>query len=158
MFFSLRRSLTHTHLEPLTYLLYNHQGLRMKYVLGCDTLVYHSILFTPSMYFEQDSGERYARHLAPEVPILSQRILLPGFESGIHDKLWHRSTPSCTHYQWNNYSLYPSNSKMLLSLNTNTLLKSKDEYVNKLLQLRTSIYKKNYNKTISKNRARVSRI
>ena len=41
---------------------------------------------------------------------------------------------------------------MLLSLNTNTLLKSKDEYVNKLLQLRTSIYKKNYNKTISKNR------
>ena len=39
-------------------------------------------------------------------------------------------------------SLYPSNSKMLLSLNTNTLLKSKDEYVNKLLQLRTSIYKK----------------
>ena len=95
MFFSLRRSLTHTHLEPLTYLLYNHQGLRMKYVLGCDTLIYHSILFTPSMYFEQDSGERYARHLAPEVPILSQRILLSGFESGIHDKLWHRSTPYC---------------------------------------------------------------
>ena len=31
---------------------------------------------------------------------------------------------------------------MLLSLNTNTLLKSKDEYVNKILQLRTSIYKK----------------
>ena len=41
---------------------------------------------------------------------------------------------------------------MLLSLTTNTLLKSKDEYVNKLLQLRTSIYKKNYNKTIIKNR------
>ena len=40
---------------------------------------------------------------------------------------------------------------MLLSLNTNSLLKSKDEYVNKLLQLRTSIYKKNYNKIISRN-------
>ena len=30
----------------------------------------------------------------PKCLILSQKILLPGFESGLHDKLWHRSAPS----------------------------------------------------------------
>ena len=49
-------------------------------------------------------------------------------------------------------SLYASNSKMLLILKTNTLLGWKDNYVNKLLIIRTSIYKKNSNNTISKNR------
>jgi hypothetical protein len=47
--------LTHTQLEPLTYLIGdNHQGRSLKYALGCDIQVYHSIVLALSMYHEQD--------------------------------------------------------------------------------------------------------
>ena len=44
-------------LEPLTYLKeYNCHGFCLNYILGCDIQVYHSIVSTPSMYYEQDFG------------------------------------------------------------------------------------------------------
>ena len=88
MFLSLRQILTPTPLEPLTYLRgYNHQGLSQKYVLGCDIPVYHSINLARPCIMSRTLGSGTQRHLAPEVPLLSQRILLPVIDSEIHDKL-----------------------------------------------------------------------
>ena len=44
-------------IERLTYLKgYNHQGLSLKYILGCDIQVYHSIIKALSIYLKQDFG------------------------------------------------------------------------------------------------------
>ena len=71
----LRRILAQTPLEPRTG--YNHQHCLciMSRILG--------------------SGTHGTWH--PKCLILSQRILLLEFESGIHDKLWYRGKPSCSH-------------------------------------------------------------
>ena len=47
--------LARTPLEPHTYLIGdNHQGQSLKYALGCDIQVHHSIVLALSMYHEKD--------------------------------------------------------------------------------------------------------